>query len=241
MILLGIDFETTGLDTEKLHITEIGCAFYDSDSQRIISAESAIVNIPAGASLSEEAASISNLDEKILDRYGISCEEAMKELFNKLVIPQALVAHNATMFEKKILLRYAKEMGLTMPITPWIDTAVDVDWAPHIRGKSLSHLAADHGFLNPFPHEALPDVLTMMKLISMYDIDKIYENAISPKIQVRAIVEFAQKEKARAAGFYWNAQSSKWLKTIREDQLLDQSAAWEFNFKLEQPSLGLTN
>ena len=49
-----------------------------------------------------------------------------------------------------------------------------------IKTRSLPYLAADHGFLNPFPHRALFDVMTMIQIAGMYDINEILKYADSP-------------------------------------------------------------
>ena len=111
-----------------------------------------------------------------------------------------------------------------------IDTVMDLPLdRAKFKSMKLPYLAADHGFVNPFPHRALFDVLTMFKIASQYDLDEILKLARSPRIIIRAVVSFDEKQKAKDAGFYLDGASKSWLLEAKQ-------AAFEkmrFNFKTE--------
>jgi DNA polymerase-3 subunit epsilon len=104
----------------------------------------------------------------------------------------------------------------------WIDTRLDVP-KPMI-GKLIA-IAAEHGFLNPFPHQALSDVLTMLRILDEYDFEAVLARARIPNIMVEFVGPFESKDHAKECGFYWNGFSNQsnggrptkqWLKTIKE-------------------------
>lgn len=228
MILCGIDLETTGLDTEALHVTEVAAYLFDVRKLRTVESFTTLVRLPAGVTVPLDCQELSNLDDQLLFDHGEEAKPTFNKVFGMMAVSDACVAHNATHFERKILENNAKRYELNYPGSrPWIDTAVDVEWGPTIKGKSLGHLAADHGFLNPFPHEAGPDVLTMLRLLSKYNIAEVLENAMAPKVVIQAVVSYDHRDKAKAAGFYWDPKSSKWLRTMR----LDRAQASAFDFK----------
>ncbi len=103
---------------------------------------------------------------------------------------------------------------------PVIDTMIDLPFDEKIHGsKKLTHLAATHGFLNPFPHRAVFDVLTMLKMASYYDLKTILARNASPTVTVVARVSFDDKDKAKALGFHWEATSKTWEKRYKEIDL----------------------
>jgi DNA polymerase-3 subunit epsilon len=230
MLLTAIDLETTGLDPETLHVTEIAVFHFDTRRKRVVESGTTLVRLPAGAEYPAELQAMSNLDPELLHEHGNELRPALERVFGMMAVSQAAVAHNATHFERKVLEAQARRLGISFPLTPWIDTACDVKWRDGIAGKRLGHLAADHGFLNPFPHEAGPDVLTMLKILSQYDIEEVLRNATAPKVTVRAMVGYDDREKAKAAGFYFERESKRWLRTMRVDQL----EAERFPFQVER-------
>jgi DNA polymerase III subunit epsilon len=113
---------------------------------------------------------------------------------------------------------------------PVIDTLTDIPFASEPDSRKLKYLAGDHGFLNPFAHRAVFDVLTMLKVLSHYPIDKVLEYAKAPMITIRAVVDFNNKDKAKARRFSWEKIGDKtypkmWVKRIKEFQLEEEKKA----------------
>lgn len=63
------------------------------------------------------------------------------------------------------------------------------------------------------------DVLTMLQVLSGYDIKTIIENADSPRAKVLARVSYDGRQKAKDAGFYWNGDEKVWFREMRKNQL----------------------
>src|SRR5690606_9794451 len=96
---------------------------------------------------------------------------------------------------------------------PWIDTKCDIPQKG--KSSSLVYMAADHGFVNPFPHRALHDVFTMLKLAGHYDLDEALQLARSPYITLVAEVSFDDRDKAKSAGFHWDPKRKLWTQRVR--------------------------
>ena len=93
-------------------------------------------------------------------------------------------------------------------------------------------MAADHGFLNPFPHNAVADALTVLKIVALYDIDEIVKRAKEPVLVVRAHQKFDDNHLAKKLKFGFKANLGKaWLKVIKQSDLpqLTKDAAFDIS------------
>jgi DNA polymerase-3 subunit epsilon len=106
-----------------------------------------------------------------------------------------------------------------------VDTSCDVNFSASIKTRKLGHLAAEHGFLNPFAHRALFDVLTMLRVLSFYDHKDVIKLAGEKDYVVQALVEKPwldsgkSTSEAKENGFRWNGERKLWLKRVKESQL----------------------
>ena len=123
---------------------------------------------------------------------------------------------------------------MVLPTKLWIDTLTDL---PGIEGKHLGYQAADHGFLNLFPHSALADVQTVIKLIGMHDMNKILERAQSPTIAILAHQKREDNSLAKARKFRWNPDYGVWWKVVKQMDLKDEEAKASFNISLAPPEI----
>ena len=99
--------------------------------------------------------------------------------------------------------------------------------------NNLNYLAADHGFINPFAHRAIFDVLTMFKVLENYDLNKIVENSKEEKVNLIAQVSYSERNKAKALGYKWIDGS--WKKTVRNSQIeVEREKAKELNVFVTQ-------
>ena len=120
-------------------------------------------------------------------------------------------------------------MGLVIPEKLYIDTRTDL---PGVESKTLSYLAADHGFLNMFPHSALADVQTCIKIVSMYDIDQVVARAKEPTVILKAHVGFENNSLAKKRKFGWyndNAGTKFWWKAVKQSDVQAETAHNEFD------------
>lgn len=217
MILLGLDFETTGLDIKTCDIIEIGAVLWDTSRSIPLKIYNQLITGPA--SLTDEITQLTGITRHDLDNYGVPLEQGRAELLSLLKQAELIVAHNGTNFDRPIFQRLIDGDSKLN----WIDTSVDVTYPKAISTRKLTHLAAEHNFLNPFAHRAVSDVLTMLKVLANYDILEIRDAALIPNITVQAHVSYDERELAKSRGYRWEAPTKSWIKTIKEN-LLEKEA-----------------
>lgn len=219
MILVGVDTETTGLSPQDDRITEIGAVIWDVAAATPVSFFHRFIK--QDKPLKAEIVELTGLTDELLEKYGQPEELVLKEFQEFIGGAEFLVAQNAP-FDRGMLDAAYLRNGLFIPDKSWVDTAKDVPYPPRMKNRNLVGLAAEHGFLNPFPHRAVTDVLTMLTIMSKYDIKIILENALEPKILLWAKTTYAEKDLAKAAGFYWNSQRKMWFKSIFKRDLEEE-------------------
>ncbi len=226
MLICGIDTETTGLDTENDEIIELGAVLWDTETQIPCGLFSTLIK-PA-KEVSPEITKITGLTTDMLLKYGLSKTDAYLDFFEFTRSAECFVAHNGNLFDKPMMVSNIKRVGFVDEWNPghWVDTSCDVPYPEKIKTRNLVHLAAEHGFLNPFAHRALFDVLTMLKVLSFYDFGKVLALSKEPSFTLQAMCEKPWEdggkstEEAKTNGFRWDGKTKRWLKTIRESQRL---------------------
>lgn len=236
MKILGLDFETTGLEPEYDRVIELGAVLWDTELRtpvRILS--ELILPDPDGLKeLSQEVMDVTGLTKELINEYGRGFSQVLNYEFQSMLSQaEFIVAHNAPFdaaFLQKELIRVNKTWEDQFKHLKWIDTRTDLPRHAYTKGKSasLGYMAADHGFINPFPHRAVTDVLTMLKLMDHYPMDAIVERAKSPTITVCAKVSFEEKDLAKTAGFHWEPKAKLWLMNVKECDLNVLADKWEF-------------
>lgn len=213
MKVLFVDIETTGLDISTSSIIEIGAVAWDMLQKRPLAFYSDLVHNPSVVinSMAEQITGIKMVDTQ---QFGVTEEVAVSrvaELFDKV---DAVAGHNFINFDFKFIQKACVNAKVKLPEKLVIDTIFDLPIeAP--RSKRLEYLAADHGFLNPFPHRALVDALTTAKLCSMYDADRVIKSAQSPLVSVTAKVDYDTRQLAQKLGFNWIPDLKVWKRTMR--------------------------
>jgi len=229
MLLLGLDLETTGRNTNTDQIIEVGAVIWDTDKCSPVQILSEMVwydGIWDGASSTkEEIEKLTNISYEDIVTYGSHPTEVLNKLKKVMSIKNlvAVVAHNGNEFDKPMLLSNAKKWNIELPDLHWIDTMVDIPYDANIQTRKLPHLAAEHGFINPFSHRAIFDVLTMLKITQSYDMDWVIKLSKEPSITLIANTTppwqdgGKSNDEAKSKGFRWNGKA--WVKTVRESQL----------------------
>lgn len=237
MRILAIDLETTGLlDDEEATVTEVSYALWDTDMDRLVKSNSYMVDITErDLSVPEEITKLTGITTHMLNLYGHSHKFMIEDLKKQMSVCHALMARNAE-FDKGFVEREMKRAGAEMPDRPWICTRNDVEYPEHITGRSQSHVAADHGFVNPFPHWAIGDVLTMLRIHQMgdYGWETPLAMAQSPLLRVVANVSFERKDEAKELGFGWEPKTKKWFKDIRQLKFETEKESYTFSFATEE-------
>jgi DNA polymerase-3 subunit epsilon len=237
-----LDFETTVIDPvdpKQMNIVEVGAVLWDTKRNYPLLTISRLV-WDTSYTFSERMTEITGLTHKDLLEYGTSPKYALEKLVKLMGRAEAIVAHNGQGFDKVVLECEGKRHGIEIPEMPWIDTCFDVPYPKKIETRKLDFLAPAHGFLNPFAHRALFDVLSMLKVLSHYDFDKILEQMKIPSITVRAmsakpfgptaVIGAKQNEFAKSRGYRFHGETKAWVKTIKEPEFETEVAACKHMF-----------
>lgn len=224
-----MDFETFGLNPATDRVTEVGLCLWDCDANRAVRMADYLVEsdqpIPA------EITKLTGITQHHLEDFGYEEKVVLNQINSFIRKADAVCAHNGTDFDRLFYNEWCKRLAVTPTTQPWINTRTDL---PDRPGTKLIYMAAEDGFLNPFPHQALSDVLTMLRILSRYDINIVLRNATEPKVTLRSYQEFADNEKAKVHGFHFKKElGNVWLKTVRESQVSDLLAATKDQFKVE--------
>jgi len=230
MLLTAIDLESTGLDFEKDEIIEVGAVLWDTETNSPVKLISEIVstNVP----VSDEITKITGITQTQVNLFGNDPVKVFAQLIKYIGMSEYVVAHNGNAFDHPMLKANVEKRGGLLPEATWIDTMTDIPYGPEVKSRALNYVASDHGFVNPFKHRAVFDVLTMLKVLSCYDIDEVIAFMRSPAITVTALTkkpwtdEGKSNNIAKSLGFRWNGEEKQWQQKVKEVALekLKQSA-----------------
>lgn len=230
MIIAGVDLETTGLNTAEDRIIEIGLVCWDTEKKIPLGVFSTFVDPGADfLPLKAEAKEKNKIEEEWLTKFGMEPSTALiyvSEILHQFGV-EHIVGHNCENYDKPLFmaeLKRNKIIGHLAERTPWIDSRTDCPYPNAIETRKLNHLAAEHGFINPFAHRAVFDVLTMLRIVSQYDINEIIAQSKIPFVIIQALVSYDDRQKAKDARFNWeNIGDQKfaksWVKKIRANAL----------------------
>lgn len=234
----GLDIETTGLSFQDDHITEIAWVIKDTGDSKPLAAKTFFVLPPENLFISPEIEQLTKIKMKHLQT-GYPLEQVLSWLALDITVhaPDFIVAHNGENFDKPFLQAKAALMGEAVldPIfgRQWLDTSVDVVYPPDCRYTNLMYVAAYYGFINPFPHAALFDTMTMLKVLDQQDILAAATRAASPWVVVKANVSYDDRDKAKARRYWWETIGNdkypkQWVKKIKELDLAKEIAEAPF-------------
>jgi len=247
-MICGLDIETTGLDKEKDQITEIAWVIRDTEDPKPFVQKSFFVKPEDmdGLEITEFNYSLTKITKRHLafgDPLWLILSELLRDLDRFTV--EALVAHNGRSFDMPFLYRWAGIVGQEHWVNALkgyllIDTKEDIQYPEDCRGNNLLYLAAYYGFLNPFPHSALPDVQTMLKVLSHHDFETVRGRARSPSIVLQALVPFERRDEAKAKGYRWEKWDDEiffgkaWIKKIKECDLQKETEHLSFQVMIRE-------
>jgi len=242
MRLLGLDLETTGLDTGTDRIIELGLVLWEVETKRPLVTLGLFLHDDTYPKLSPLIVNLTGINQDMLDEFGTN-PLANFQWLEKFVTdhkPDYIVAHNGENYDKPLFMAELRRNGVVSPnltSIPWIDTKSDLPHATEPDSNKLKHLAMDAGFINPFAHRAVFDVLTMLRVLANYDIEKVIQYSKVPFVVVRAIVSYDDRQLAKDQRFSWeNIGDMKypkmWVKRIKEDKL--EQLRKDCNFKVVQ-------
>lgn len=235
MRLLGLDLETTGFLTDKDRITELGIVLWDAPNKTPLYMRGDFLHAADYPKQSDEVIRVTGITDAMLLEFGKPPREILLALESFVAAHRVdfLVGHNSENFDRPLLMDELTRHEVEAPVLralPWIDSRTDLPFASEPDSRKLKHLAGDHGFLNPFAHRAVFDVLTMLKVLGHYDLQAILEYQKIPFITVRALVTFDEKQLAKDQRFSWEKLGERsypkmWVKRIKADKLAQEEIA----------------
>lgn len=218
MYLLGLDVETTGLDAETDRIIELGAVLWDWEKGQPVQLLSELVLEAPDIALDGQIEDLTGITTGMLQTFAQAPDDILfSRMAAMLERADYLVAHNAK-FDRGFLQAFYRRWGRELPETPWLCTVEDVEYPPAVKNRNLIYLAGAHGFANPFSHRAVTDVLTMFKVMAHYDLGQTIENALSPKLELVALVSYDNRNLAKEQGFRWDGAAKKWKKKVRKNR-----------------------
>ncbi len=201
--LLILDTETTGTDPTEDRIVEIGAVLWSLEHNCVLSAWSELV---AGAGNAAE--SINRIPEGALAS-GLELAEALQAVGALARRAQVIVAHNAQ-FDRAFI----GDLGL-----PWVCSMEDLAWPRPGSGRSLAAIALAHDVGIVSTHRALADCLILARLFERaaelgHDVRGMVRRGLRPKKTYQAMVSYADRELAKAAGFAWEGDAKRWTRRL---------------------------
>lgn len=227
MRVIGVDLETTGLDIAKDRILEIGAVIYDTAEKIPLAMLSEIIRPGPDVEFNEGYVSPTGLKRAHIEEFGESLVLTLQhvELMIERHKPEAIVGHNIVGYDLPMLKHEADRLGLNLPLLfglPVIDTRHDLPFEKEPSSRRLSHLIADHNFLNPYPHRAVFDVMACLKLLSCYDFQEVFAMSKIPFVTMRAKVSYDDRQKAKDLRYSWEEAGGVkypkwWVKQVRSN------------------------
>lgn len=235
MRVLGLDLEATSLDVNTARIVELGLCLWDTETNSPLITEGTFVYCEemeeeiSKDEVREMLQRVCGIDIRHVREFGIHPQVAFNRIFEicEKYGVEFIVAHNGSGYDQPLLLtemkRYLSGL-LKFEEIPWIDTRTDLPFDVEPDSRKLKHMALEAGFINPFPHRALFDVMTMLKVMSQFPIEDIMGYRAVPWVVVRAMVSYDDRQLAKDARFMWEKVADKtypkcWVKRIKQDQL----------------------
>jgi DNA polymerase III subunit epsilon len=195
--LLILDTETTGLDPASGACVEVGAVLFRVPERAVLSQVSFLLPVetnPAETVNGIEAA-ISRLPQPW--QAGLACFEAM------LAAADAVLAHNAA-FDRQ----WFGIGPLPAIAKPWICSMDDIRWPSERQLKanpSVRDLALAYGVPVWAAHRALTDCTYLAQVLERCEqLEHLLEAALEPRQLFRAQLSYAERHRAKQAGFRWN-------------------------------------
>lgn len=232
MILAAFDFETNSLDVNQARVLEVGVLLYTTTRKRIVMAESFLVdnedNIP------NEIVDVTHITPKMASTFGLVTTHAISKLQNYFDMADMIVGKNIVDYDIPVYKNWCQREHEEPIDKPLIDIETDL---PGVENKKLAYMCADAGFLNPFPHAALADAWSTLRLIELQpSFDAVVERSKSPRVWLQALVDFDNNYLAKEKKFFWvPAPHKAWCKIVKEADVEEFVKSCQFNVKRIQP------
>jgi DNA polymerase-3 subunit epsilon len=211
--LLIIDTETTALSPTDGQCIEVGAVLFHVPSRSVLCQVSFL--LPAVSNGAEAingiAAAVSRLPQPW--QPALALFEAM------VAAADALLAHNAA-FDRQ----WFGHGCLPFLGKPWICSMEDIRWPAdrHLRATpSVRDLALAYGVPVWAAHRALTDCIYLAQVFERCaDLESLLQAALEPRRLYRACLSYAERHRAREAGFRWNEPvSGAWSRRLSQREV----------------------
>lgn len=241
MIILGVDFETNGLDVKEAHITEIGAVLFDSDLGGPIESLSCFLHDSSYPPQPQNILDLTGITDEMLKREGVLPKVGLQNLARMMLKADYCMAHNKK-FDSQILQYFAAKNNydMIMPIKPWLCSLTEIEWPKSITCRKLSHIALE---LSPdllFKdgkrielHRALNDVELMLGVVHKnFKWEEVVAYAMQSWVTLQVLIpkpwtdNGIGKDWAKKNGYGWERPPGSdleypqsWVKRIKESKV----------------------
>jgi DNA polymerase III epsilon subunit-like protein len=230
LILLSLDFETTGLDVVNDRVIEFGAVLYSTAQHKCLDSQGMLVK--TDKEITSHITGITGIYPQAVEKFGYDPENVLPIIMEMMESADYMIGYNVRRFDYYILYHWLHRAGLFMPPKVWIDLYADLPWTVPV-GK-LSHTAADHGILNLFPHSALADAQTVLALSAKYKDELLVERAKSPVVILRSLAERSANDVVKQFKFRWNPGRKWWWKPVKEQDVDEVVKTVPFGISIEK-------
>lgn len=229
---MALDFETTGTNVQTDRVIEVGAILYSTGQKKAM--ESTGMLVKTDVRITEEVTDLTGIHPGAVARFGFEPADAYSNLLDLAELAEAYIGQNVLRFDKRVAEAWGARDGRPFPEKLWIDTMYDL---PGQEGKHLGYMAADRGFLNLFPHAALADCQTVLKLLEFEDFDKVLERARSPFVILQARQGRHENDLAKKQKFRWNPDYKIWWKAVKQLDVEKVCSACSFDVSYAAPEI----
>lgn len=211
---------------------EVGAILYSTTQQKCLESQGFLVK--ADVPISAEITKLTGITQKAVDKFGFDSGDSLGIVQDMIDSADAVIGHNVVRFDKRMLQAWSARHETPISERLWIDTYTDL---PDTEVGKLTLMAANAGFLNLFPHSALTDALTVLKLVEKYDIEKVVERAKSPMVVVQAHQARHENDLAKKAKFRWLPDKKMWWKAVKEMDLEEFGKTLQFDYSVHRENI----
>lgn len=195
--LLILDTETTGLEPNSSQCIEVGAVLFHVHKRSVLSQVSFL--LPAQTNPAEAVNGI----EAAVTRLPQPWQAGLQHFEALLAAADAVLAHNAA-FDAQWFGR-----DPLPPISkPWICSMDDIRWPVERQlrpAPSVRDLALAYGVPVWAAHRALTDCIYLAQVFERCaNLEELLLAALEPKLLFRANLSYAERHRAKEAGFRWN-------------------------------------
>ena len=210
--LLILDTETTGLEPSSAQCIEVGAVLFHVPQRAVLSQLSFLLPVQANPAeaVNGIAAAVTQLPQPW--QAGLQHFEAL------LAAADAVLAHNAA-FDAQ----WFGRAPLPPIHKPWICSMDDIRWPAerHLRpAPSVRDLALAYGVPVWAAHRALTDCIYLVQVFERCtNLEELLMAALEPKLLFRANLSYAERHRAKEAGFRWNDPvRGAWTRRLSEQE-----------------------